>query len=351
MRILSCYSNFSGHINACWRALDARDDVELRIIAFEPDKPIAPFQPELLEGLNFTLIPRFHDDNKARVRAIVDEFEPDAVFIAGMAFDYYRSLAEDRYAGARYYTGMDTQLKRTWKQRAAKLRFRKFFQNLDGAIGASERTYQLLRWYGIPEGHIRRGYCGFDEAVFAHAAETRSASHWPRAFVSIGRAVDVKGIDLLIDAYTRYRDDVDDPWSLIYCGTGPLADRLQATEGVDFRGFVQPSALPGVLAEAGAFLLCSLYEPWGVVIAEAGGAGLPLACTEACAASIDLVSDRYNGMKLQTGSRESIEEAMRYFHNNEQLLPVMGARSRQLASVYSAEMWAERIVRMCQIGA
>jgi len=57
----------------------------------------------------------------------------------------------------------------------------------------------------------------------------------------------------------------------------PGAERPLAGEQTDVhdKGFVQPSDLPNIFAQAGVFILPSRYEPWGVVIGEALASGLP----------------------------------------------------------------------------
>jgi glycosyltransferase involved in cell wall biosynthesis len=126
------------------------------------------------------------------------------------------------------------------------------------------------------------------------------------------------------------------------CGTGPERERIENIEGIEDRGFVQPADLPEVMAEAGVFVLPSLYEPWGVAVAEAAMAGLPVICSEACGAGVDLVQPYYTGIKVATGDEPALTAAMHWMHEHESQLHHMGQGGMQLAAAYSATAWAKR---------
>ena len=120
---------------------------------------------------------------------------------------------------------------------------------------------------------------------------------------------------------------------------------LTGQNGVEDRGFVAPPDLPAVMAQHGAFVIASLYEPWGVVVAEAAGAGLPVVCTEAVCASVELVRPYFNGALAATGDARSLARALRWIHDHADALPEMGLRGRELAGAYSAQVWAVRWAR------
>jgi glycosyltransferase involved in cell wall biosynthesis len=132
----------------------------------------------------------------------------------------------------------------------------------------------------------------------------------PQTFLSVGRLVASKGVDVLLQAYAAYRQSVEGPWPLHIAGTGPLAEAAGAAEGVVTLGFQQPAAMPEVFAGAGCFVLASIFEPWGFVIHEATASGLPIICTTACGASVDLVRNGYNGLTVAAGSVEALTDAM-----------------------------------------
>jgi glycosyltransferase involved in cell wall biosynthesis len=117
---------------------------------------------------------------------------------------------------------------------------------------------------------------------------------------------------------------------------------LRDQPGVTDRGFTQPSEQAKIFAEHGAFVLPSKFEPWGVVIAEAAASGLPLICTTACGAALDLVRPGVNGLLTEPGDVDGLARAMRWMHDHESELAAMGRRGQALARNFSAEAWAER---------
>jgi glycosyltransferase involved in cell wall biosynthesis len=120
---------------------------------------------------------------------------------------------------------------------------------------------------------------------------------------------------------------------------------VTATPGVEQRGFIQPAALPALMAEAGAFVLPSLSEPWGVVLQEAAAAGLPLISTEACGAAVHLLRDGHNGYLV---SPENVDELAARMHDLA-MRPAdertaMGARSFELSRQYTPDRWARTLL-------
>ena len=89
-------------------------------------------------------------------------------------------------------------------------------------------------------------------------------------------------------------------------------------------------------------VLPSYYEPWGVALAEAMGAGLPAIATEACGAAIDLVRSYWNGIMVPTGSVTALADALEWFDDNDKRLPTMSENARVAAEPFSATNWAVR---------
>jgi glycosyltransferase involved in cell wall biosynthesis len=154
-----------------------------------------------------------------------------------------------------------------------------------------------------------------------------------------------KGILPLTEAYAMYSREQDNPWPLIIAGTGPLSAELQGRSGVDCRGFVQPSQLPDVYADAGCLILPSSFEPWGVVIHEATAAGLPVICTTSCGAGVHLVQDHYNGYVVEPNNPTELAQAMaRYGRLSEQRRREMSAASYSLSLQFTPQRWAQTVL-------
>ena len=77
-----------------------------------------------------------------------------------------------------------------------------------------------------------------------------------------------------------------------------------------FLGHRAPAELPGLFAEADAFVLPSRHDGWGVVINEALGAGLPIIVSDGVGAAHDLVTHGVNGLITPAGDACALRDAL-----------------------------------------
>jgi len=102
-----------------------------------------------------------------------------------------------------------------------------------------------------------------------------------KGFLFVGRLVDSKGVDVLLDAYQRAGLDPA-AWPLTIVGDGPLRAELEAravragVQGARFLGFVDDGEKARLLASA-KWLVAPSYahEGLGLVVLEARHAGVP----------------------------------------------------------------------------
>lgn len=345
MKVVICWAGISGYLAACWRKLAARVDVDLHVITYVPPQhDNSPYDTAILNGISHETVP-FEDLQSTRNEALIRSVSaqrPDVVVVSGWFVPAYRQLPhEPALRDIPFILAMDTPWRGGMRQRVARLPLRKYLKQMQAVIVASERTWQYARKLGFREDQIVRGVYAWDEELFGPVAVERQRDEAaPRKFLYVGRYMEQKGVDVLLRAYEQYRRSVRNPWTLTCCGTGEID--VTRPSGVDDRGFVQPSALPAVFREHGALILPSRYEPWGVVVAEALGAGMPVICSEAVCAAVDLVRSYFDGLVVPTGDAGKLAEAMCWMHENEAALPEMGRRGSQLAAAFSSEMWAIR---------
>lgn len=244
-------------------------------------------------------------------RAMVEALgrdRPDVVGIVGYARP--ESMAAARWAvGARRPSilmseSQEIDRPRAWWKEMVKARRVRHF---DAAIvgGPSHRDY--LVGLGMPADRIAMGYNAVDNDYFA--IEARRWRHKPdgRAglpdrpyYLSVCRFVPEKNLVRLVEAFARYRRSADGnrSWDLVLCGDGPGRDRVGAAvaasgvaDAIHRPGFLQVDDLPRWYAHAGAFVLPSLMEPWGLVANEAAASGLPLLVSRRAGCAGTLVPD------------------------------------------------------------
>jgi glycosyltransferase involved in cell wall biosynthesis len=121
-----------------------------------------------------------------------------------------------------------------------------------------------------------------------------------RAILFSGRLIAIKGVDLLIDAFTQIADRRPD-WDLVIVGAGPSEQELRQRvperlrERVRWSGFMEPAELVAAYHAAELVVVPSRFEPWAVVVQEALAAGRPVIASDIVGAAQELVSEGRNG--------------------------------------------------------
>lgn len=259
------------------------------------------FPDQTLEDLSVT------DCRKAMIAALNHD-RPDAVAICGYARP--ESLAAlswaERHGKPAILMSESQRIDRPriwWKEAVKKRRVQRFTAALVG--GPSHRDY--LVDLGMPASRVALGYNAVDNRVYATAASRfRQEASRPEGlpaqpyFLAVSRFVDEKNLPALIRAYAAYRSDRKSwSWPLVLCGGGTGEEALRRevastglTPHVHFTGFLRGEALMQVYAHAGAFILPSLSEPWGLVANEAAACGLPLLLSNRAGCSSTLVPEQ-----------------------------------------------------------
>ena len=347
MRIALLHTRLSGYLAACLRAYQRMTGAELLIYAW-PHQTDAPFDPTLFADLGEVHSRR--DTSDEEIEAAVRRFSPDAILTSGWADKgYVRICRSMRRRGVPVIAGCDTQWTGGLRQRVAGLTAPLHVQKVIDVLWVTgERQAVLARSLGFRGNRLWDGYYACDWKAFASAGRDSArttVSAADRAFLFVGRYVPVKGLDTLLAAYRMYRGRVSSPWRLRCAGTGPLQGELTG-DGVEDLGFIQPDALPGVMAGANAFVLPSRFEPWGVVAHEAAASGLPLILSDACGAGVHLLRHLYNGYSFPAGSAASLADAMVAMHElSVDRWRAFGQASFELSKQYTPQRWAETLAQ------
>jgi len=180
-----------------------------------------------------------------------------------------------------------------WERRARTA----VLQAVDLYLPTTERARQALLLEGVRAERAVVCPPGIDTAHFAAGGRPERPAGDPPLVVSPGRLVWEKGHhDVLRAVAALRRGLVEAPERLRSCrvlvvGDGPERDRLRAHardlglgDAVEFRPHVPYDAMPGVYAGASAVCLASLAragweEQFGMVLAEAMAAGVPIVAT------------------------------------------------------------------------
>jgi glycosyltransferase involved in cell wall biosynthesis len=351
MRIAFFWTGITANMAASWRALAAMPGVKLTIFIELPKRPDTAFDhASLLAGLDARVSVAGEPFDRAAVERSIVEVAPEALVVLGWRSPLCRLAAESpALARVPKVFAIDMPFVMSLRKLVAPFVLRRYLRRFALAYVPGERAAVYARHLGFAADRIERGLIGLDMAVADEVSRRRAAlASWPRRFLYVGRYAPEKRIDLLVAAYRRYRERASDPWPLTTCGIGPEAWRLAGVDGVTDRGFVQPGVMPDVLAEHGAFVLASDYDPWPFVIGESVASGLPVVCTDACGSHVELVRSWFNGRVVGPGDAGALAEALAWIHDHEADLPAFAARGRPLAAPYAANVWAERTLAVCR---
>ena len=317
MKVLFVWPGLTGYMGDCWRELAGRDGIDLKLVVDLSDKYFGGyFKPDdVLHDLNWRtdlspLIP--HPPS-------LGAWMPDVVFTVGWHNKVCRAAVE-AFPNARKVCCFDMPWEWRLRKFAARFVLWRYLRRFDAAFVPGLVAAKYARWLGFKECSIFKGLFSTDT--------TRSKSHnGGGGFLFLGREVPEKGIDVLRKAYGIYKAN-GGKWELHVVSNAT------------------PSDVANYYSEADCFVLPSRWEPWGVVLAEAAAAMLPIICTDKCGARHEVVSG--NGFVVKSGDAKALASAMHKIENlsvDERL--AMGAKGKALAQPYSCKAWADRVIDIC----
>ncbi|HEU4414815.1 MAG TPA: glycosyltransferase family 4 protein [Candidatus Angelobacter sp.] len=174
--------------------------------------------------------------------------------------------------------------------------------------------------------------------------------------VGMGRLVEQKGFDLLLEAFSRIADRHRD-WSLKIMGDGPLRDQLETQKRnlnlngrVEFTGGL-PDPFP-VLRSADLFVFPSRFEGFGNALCEAMACGLPVISFDCPSGPSDIVRPGVDGLLIPAEDVAALAAAMDRLMTNGQERAAMAARAPEIISRFGVrqvlDMW-EKLFNEVQV--
>ncbi|HEX6651496.1 MAG TPA: glycosyltransferase family 4 protein [Thermoleophilaceae bacterium] len=164
---------------------------------------------------------------------------------------------------------------------------------------SEELKADVIRAYGVPPENIEVLPYAYDDGKFnagtraLHRAETRARLGYgddDKVILFVANELERKGWDTLSSAVERLGDPC-----LRVLGAGRVAPESTPS----WVNWIGPSRdVAPLYAAADAFVLPTRYEPWGLVIVEALGSGLPTVTTRLAGAA-EAVRDGETGLLLE----------------------------------------------------
>jgi glycosyltransferase involved in cell wall biosynthesis len=229
------------------------------------------------------------------------------------------------------------------------------------AFVAGTRHVEYVASLGIPRDCIFTGMDVVDNGHFHQGAEDARNSHElqrmryglpARYFLASNRFVANKNLSRLLEAFAHYRVlHGERAWSLVLLGDGELRRELEVQRklmgleyAVSMPGLKPYDELPAYYGLAGAFVLASTSEQWGLVVNEAMAAGLPVLVSNPCGCAPDLVHEGCNGWTFDPLDVESLAHLLLNVSSmSETKRLAMGTASRNIIEHWSPERFAESL--------
>ena len=243
------------------------------------------------------------------------------------------------------------------KEWAKRLLVSNFF---DAAIVSGCRAAAYVQRLGIPAGRVAYAYDVIDNDHFAASVEAARKGFTPDslglpcpAFLFVGRLAPEKNVAVLLEAFAAYRG-AGGSWSLMLVGRGPLDNELRAIaaslgcgEAVRFYGYRHYQSILPFYAFAGALVLPSVSEAWGLVVNEAMASGLPVIVSNRCGCVNDLVEPGRNGFVFDPANPAELAGLMAGIERMDSAVRSrFGRRSREIIANYSLDTWTSSVLAL-----
>jgi len=212
-------------------------------------------------------------------------------------------------------------------------------RNCAAAIAISEDEIPLLQTYGVVQEHIlhipngvrEQDFCCSDTGLFRQQVEIADEAY----LLFVGRLNQIKGPDLLLDAFVSIADQFPH-LHLIFAGPdGGMLDSLQqaATESglikrIHFAGYVGGELKSSAYHGASLLVVPSRQEAMSIVALEGAVCGIPVVLTDCC--GFDQLRSAGAAL-LAEASAPSLAENIVVLMADEELRMQMGKSGRRFA--------------------
>jgi len=233
---------------------------------------------------------------------------------------------------------------------ATKLYADRVLRRARGCIAISEQTRRdAVDILGLPQDRVEVIYPGVADEFFqvdpptAATAAKKYGLQKPY-ILFVGNLEPRKNVDRLLDAYQTLCPAVRNAFELVIAGplgwcSDQTAQRIRnPPQGIRYLGYVSESDLPGLTAAAAMFAFPSLYEGFGIPVAQAMAAGVPV-ITSLGSSLEELAGD--NALLVDPYRVEEIAAAMERLASAPSVRKDLAERGRRRAARYRWRQTAE----------
>lgn len=338
MKAVFLVNNYMPHQLVSITTLMIEYEIEVHAIAFK----VHPPAPENTEQFASYFL---KDYSRPQLRQLIKDIKPDILAVAGWAVPDFVWVAKQikKQLNIPVVSYSDTQWQGAFRQKVNALisiwHLQKAFTHL---WVAGIYQFEYARKLGFKKNQIIYNSLSCNTNLFEQCSLEIKQRYYPKNFLFIGRFIEVKGLDLLVQAWSNIVDKKG--WKLTLIGDGQLKDKFQGINSVIIKDFMPQNELVNEMEQAGCFVLPSVFEPWALVIHEAAAAGLPIIATDVCGAAPHFVISGHNGYQIQP-SVNSIQNALEKIINlNKEELLYFSKNSKALAQSITPELGSAQLM-------
>jgi len=224
----------------------------------------------------------------------------------------------------------------------------KILKHCDGLIAISKHSRDdAIEVLGIAAERITVIYPGIADAYFdvaaAQVAEVVSRYQLRRPYLLfVGCIEPRKNVPVLVQAYRQLPDSIRKEVALVVAGPFGWASeevRKLLTDPVRYLGYVPEPDLPGLIAGAAALVYPSSYEGFGLPVAQAMAAGVPVIASDRTSMP-EVVGEA--GLLVNPKSVEQLSDAMGRIVCDAELARELGDRAKVRAQTFRWPVCAEQ---------
>ena len=207
----------------------------------------------------------------------------------------------------------------------------------------SEFVRESLTFCGAVDHQLVKVPYGVELKRFAYTPRTRHDG--PLRMVVAGQINYRKGMHHLFRVMERFSEDEIHMTVFGLCpGNDPYLTKSSVKKNVDLRGFVLQNEIIEEYKHSDLYMFPSLVEGLSLSVLEAMACGLPVLVSDHSGAN-DLVEDGKNGLVFEAGDDDALERSLRWFLQNRDRLPQMGAAAHETVLDFSWDAYYDRYGR------